>query len=142
MTPTSTQAPMKINIASNILFFENRLVKACKQTVFRNDSVKRFLSLIPLLHYRRKDARPVRLFSTLENYKQRRGDSCSPSEPDPAGHSKYQVPLNCLATDRGFSGFAYQPYQPRLTKKETCTPLQVIQTSFFVQWVNPSIANH
>lgn len=106
------QRSINQSIICNILFFENRLVKACHEhALFRNDSVKSFLSLIPHLHYRRKDARPIRGFSTLENYKQRRSDSCSPSEPNPVGHSKYQVLSNYSATDRGFKRFAYLLYQ-------------------------------
>lgn len=111
------------SILTNKLFPEYRKVKAYIQTFFRRLLVRCFLSSSSLLHYQRKVARPICVYHTPENYKQGVSDSCSPSELVPASRIKYQVPLNCLASDKRVNGFAYQSYQPQITKKETSTPI-------------------
>ena len=119
-----------------ILFLENRLVKACStQTLFRN-VFRSFLSSIPHLHYRRKDIDPIRGFSAPETCKQRRSDSCSPIELDPASHIKYQVLLNYSASDRGFKRFAYRLYQA--LNKRLITPCE--NNESFVHKVDITLA--
>jgi hypothetical protein len=93
------------------LFLSYRLVKACNiQTLFRSFAPKTRTSH---LHYHTRFSPTwlVCMFQSLENYKQRLSDSCSLSEPNPVGHSKYQVFLNYWQTDIGFRKFAYRLYQ-------------------------------
>ncbi len=102
---------LKALVISYLYFFRYGLLKACNQNFFRT-FLLRFISQCSHLHYQRKGIDPICVFSTLENLKQGRSDSfISPGEPNPVGHSKYKVPSNYMATDRGFNGFAYQLYQ-------------------------------
>ena len=102
---------MSTKISNVILFFENRLVKACNDRLYLEIIDRRISRRSLASPLSEEGRRPISVFSTLENYNQGRSDSCSPSELDPASHIKYQVPSNCSATDKGFDRFAYRPHQ-------------------------------
>ncbi len=114
-----------------------KAIKACNQNFFRNDSVRSYLSSISHLHYQRKDTCPVCVFYTLETYKQGISDSSIPGEPNLVGHKVYEVPSNYLASDKGFDGLAYLPYQTLLqTTYALCKYVSRLYTK-----VNTSIAS-